>query len=110
MAGTRQRSGAGTLLGCSGERFTKVTYTTTMKTQDPVSCAVLEQEEPVEGPANFEWTPTAKASTGRLATVLFESDAIVISGEVLTGGYSPLTFSSEGAWPATKGRGQRPSG
>ena len=85
----------GTLSGCTGEPFTKATYTATMKTQNSVSCVALDQEERVEGPAKFKWTPNAKASTGRLATALFEGETVAMVGEVLTGSYSPLTFTSE---------------
>jgi YVTN family beta-propeller protein len=96
----------GSLEGCTGEPFTKATYTASMKTPHPVSCAVLEQEEPVEGPAKFKWTPKAKASTGRLATALFENETIGMFGEVSTGPYSPLTFTSEEMIEAFSGGGQ----
>jgi YVTN family beta-propeller protein len=96
----------GSLEGCTGEPFTKATYTATMKTQNAVSCAVLEQEERVEGPAKFKWTPKAKASTGRLLTALFEGETVGMFGEVLSGSYSPLTFSSEEMIEVFSGGGQ----
>jgi hypothetical protein len=83
----------GALTGCTGEPFTEVKYTATLKTARPVSCAVLgEAGRSAAGPAKYRWTPKAKISTGTLTVPLTEASDVQLLGEVTTGAYSPLTF------------------
>ncbi len=82
----------GTLTGCADEPFTAVKYTATLQTAGPVSCPVLTGAgEPATGTATFKWTPNAKTSKGTLSIPLTETPDVVLSGEVTTGPYSPLT-------------------
>jgi YVTN family beta-propeller protein len=84
----------GALTGCTDEPFREVKYTATLKTAGPVSCSVLTGPgEPISGAAKYKWMPKAKASTGSLIMLLTETPDIVLSGEVTTSAYSPLTFT-----------------
>jgi hypothetical protein len=84
----------GTLTGCAGEPFTKVTYRATLKTAGPVACSVLEAPgETATGAAKYMWTPKAKASTGTLRLLLTTAPGVAFSGAVTAGSYVPLTFS-----------------
>jgi len=59
----------GTLMGCTGEPFTEVAYTATLKTAEPVSCSMLTGAgEAASGAATYKWTPKTKPSvaTGTL--------------------------------------------
>ena len=84
----------GTLSGCSGEPFTTVSYTVTLKTTGPVSCAVLKAPgETATGPSKYKWTPKAKPSTGTVGMLLTETPGSAFSGTVGAGPYSPLGLS-----------------
>ncbi len=86
----------GTLSGCTGDPFTTVAYTATLKTAVAVSCSVLKGAgEPASGAATYKWTPKAKPSkaTGTLGMLLTETPAVALSGAVTAGSYSPLTLS-----------------
>ena len=84
----------GTLSGCTGEPFTKATYTAKLKTTEPVSCSLLPAAwETARGSAKFKWMPRARASAATLSLLLTEKPEVGFSGEVTTGSYSPLTIS-----------------
>lgn len=86
----------GTLTGCTGEPFTKATYTATLKTADAVGCPVLKATgELASGAASFKWTPKAKpaTSTGTLGMLLTEEPSVGFSGEITAGSFSPLALS-----------------
>jgi hypothetical protein len=84
----------GTLTGCTGEPFTGVNYTATLKTAAAVSCSVLTgAPETATGAAAYKWAPKAKPSTGTLSMLLTEAPGSALSGELALGSYSPLTFS-----------------
>ena len=78
----------GTLTGCTGEAFTAVKYTATLKTAGPVACPVLKAAgETASGAVKFKWTPKAKPSTatGTLSMFLTETPSLRFSGELLLG-------------------------
>jgi hypothetical protein len=84
----------GKLSGCTGEPFSAVRYTATLRTAGKVSCSVLnEAGEPATGAAKFNWAPTAKSSTGALGLVLTETSGVAFSGGLSSGTYSPLSLS-----------------
>jgi alpha-tubulin suppressor-like RCC1 family protein len=85
----------GTLSGCTGEPFTAVAYSATLKTA-AVSCSVLKGAgESASGAATYKWTPKATPSkaTGTLGMLLTETPGVALSGAVTAGSYSPLTLS-----------------
>jgi hypothetical protein len=82
----------GTLSGCTGEAFTTVKYTATLKT-GAVSCSVLKGAgEPASGAVSYAWTPKAKASKGTLGLPLSESAGVELTGTLTSGSYAPLTL------------------
>ena len=83
----------GTLSGCSGEAFTEVKYTATLKTAAAVSCSVLSVGDTSTGAVKYKWTPKAKASKGMLKVLLSETPGVAFEGEVASGPYAPLMFS-----------------
>ena len=84
----------GTLTGCTGEPFTEVKYTATLKTAAAVSCSVLTGAHgTATGASTYKWAPKAKPSTGMLSMLLTEAPGSALSGDLATGSYSPLTFS-----------------
>ncbi len=84
----------GTLTECAGKPFAEVEYTAKLRTAAAVSCSVLTAAgEPATGAATYKWTPSTKASKGTLSLLLTETPGIAFSGEVVSGSYSPLTFS-----------------
>ncbi len=84
----------GTLTGCAGRPITSATYTATLETTGPVACSVLKAAgEPATGTAKYVWTPKAKASKGSLDVLLAETSGIMLSGELASGPYSPLSLS-----------------
>jgi hypothetical protein len=86
----------GTLTGCTGEPFTKVSYKATLTTAHAVSCSVLsEAGEAASGSAKFKWTPKAKpaSAAGPLSLVLSEAPSVAFSGETTAGAFSPLTLA-----------------
>jgi hypothetical protein len=94
----------GTLSGCTGEPFTAVAYTATLKTAAPVSCSVLKAAgESASGATQYKWTPKAKASHGMLSMLMTETPSVPLSGEVTSGPYSPLTFSGTASEKYTGG-------
>ena len=86
----------GTLSGCTGEPFTAVNYSATLKTTGPVSCSVLAGAGgPATGSAKYKWTPKVKPSTaaGSLGVMLSETPSVAFSGETAAGAFSRLAFS-----------------
>jgi hypothetical protein len=83
----------GTLTGCTGEPFTAVAYSATLKTAAAVSCSVLKGAgETASGSSSYKWTPKTKPSTGTLNMLLTETPGVAFSGEVTSGPYAPLTL------------------
>jgi hypothetical protein len=84
----------GTVTGCTGQPFTQMSYSATLKTAGPVSCSVLKTAgETATGAAKYKWTPKAKPSKGTLSLLLTEMPGAAFSGEVASGSHSPLKFS-----------------
>jgi hypothetical protein len=94
----------GTMTGCTGDPFTEVKYTATLKTAAPASCSALKGAgETATGAAKYKWTPKVKPSTGTLSMLLTETPAVAFSGEVTIGSYSPLTLSGTASESYTGG-------
>jgi alpha-tubulin suppressor-like RCC1 family protein len=84
----------GTFEGCTGEPFTEVKYTASLKTAAAVSCSVLTAGgEAATGPAKYKWTPKAKPTKGTLSLLLSEASGVALSGELTSGTYAPRTLS-----------------
>ncbi len=88
----------GTLSGCTGQPFTTVAYSATLKTAAAVSCSVLKGAgETASGASSYKWTPKTKPSTatGTLRMLLSETPGVALSGTVAAGPHSPLTLSGK---------------